>query len=288
MALNWAIAIFSMAISVVCPGGISFPISKGAPAALESVTAAGDQKFGFSGRILETRDALRHFLLRFFLTEPAVDLHELAGLGSRCAKKCEIWSSVICGRSRGLSTAVHGRQLVDRNCQHLASAPASSVIASMPTGRQRTTTPGGSANCVTTSTSTGSPSPAMVLRMYHVHRMVHGGPHEAIDEDRAAPLNLVLHRVGMRRNLDDDVEIIGEGLARGDVIDAMLFFSVSCAERFNYTVSLSLRGPRKHGAPPWSSSAVAARPIPFCKKRLDAHVGYIMRTVLISALVKQP
>jgi hypothetical protein len=47
----------------------------------------------------------------------------------------------------------------------LASMPASSVIFSMPTGRQRTTTPVISGIGVTTSTSTGSPSSDRVCGM---------------------------------------------------------------------------------------------------------------------------
>ena len=52
-----------------------------------------------------------------------------------------------------------------------------------------------------------------------VARVVHRGRHEAVDEHRAAFLvDLVLDRVGVHRDLDDDVELVRTLLAGGDVV----------------------------------------------------------------------
>ncbi|MNJ00989.1 hypothetical protein D3C73_1604760 [compost metagenome] len=48
---------------------------------------------------------------------------------------------------------------------------------------------------------------------------MHGGTHEAIDEDRAAFLvDFVLDRIGIHRDFDDDVEIVRQVAAGRDVI----------------------------------------------------------------------
>ena len=54
---------------------------------------------------------------------------------------------------------------------------------------------------------------------------MHGGAHEAVDEDRAGLLvHLVLHGVGVHRDLDDHVERVGDMLAGGDLVERHGFF----------------------------------------------------------------
>jgi inorganic pyrophosphatase len=54
-----------------------------------------------------------------------------------------------------------------------------------------------------------------------VARVVHRRAHEAVDEHRAAFLvDLVLDRVGVHRDLDDHVELVGRTRSRSDVVQA--------------------------------------------------------------------
>ena len=66
---------------------------------------------------------------------------------------------------RSVMWAVAGLSLLTGTATSFASTPDSSVIFSMPSARQRTTHPWMSGNGVTTSTSTGSPSPDSVCGM---------------------------------------------------------------------------------------------------------------------------
>jgi len=59
-----------------------------------------------------------------------------------------------------------------------------------------------------------------------VARIVHGGGHEAIDENGAAFLvDFVLDGFGMSGDFDDDVEIVGEGLAGRNVVKCHFYLS---------------------------------------------------------------
>ena len=54
-----------------------------------------------------------------------------------------------------------------------------------------------------------------------VARVVHRGRHEAVDEQRAAFLvDFVLDRIGVHRDLDDDVDVVGDLAAGGDAVEA--------------------------------------------------------------------
>jgi hypothetical protein len=54
------------------------------------------------------------------------------------------------------------------------------------------------------------------------------GRHEAVDEQRAAFLvDLVLDRVGVHRNLDDDIELVRRLRAGGHVVQAHSVVSMS-------------------------------------------------------------
>ncbi|MNY35195.1 hypothetical protein D3C86_1695830 [compost metagenome] len=54
-----------------------------------------------------------------------------------------------------------------------------------------------------------------------VGRVAHARADETVDEQQAGFLvGLVLHRIALGRNLDDDVEIVGKVLARGDEVEA--------------------------------------------------------------------
>jgi hypothetical protein len=91
----------------------------------------------------------------------------------------------------------------------------------MPTGRQRTTTPVIS---------------GWGREHQHVHRIavvgdgvrdvavvagiVHGRRHEAVDEHRAGLLvHFVLDRIGIHRDFDDDVEVVGDVSPRGHAVE---------------------------------------------------------------------
>jgi hypothetical protein len=153
-------AIFSMAKLYAKKGAPAAPLDRDANSEWRSVS-------WLVRSLLIAINAFHDFLLGFFLAEPAIDLDELARLEILVVGK-EVGDLVkhhLRQIARDSMSRYIGVSLSTGTASSLASSPASSVMASMPIGRQRTTTPGGSANCVTTSTSTGSPSPAMVCGM---------------------------------------------------------------------------------------------------------------------------
>src|SRR5262249_31838315 len=85
-----------------------------------------------------------------------------------------------------------------------------SSINSAPTGRQRTTAPGTTCTCVTTSTSQRIAIGGQCLRDEAViPRIKHGRVQEAIDHERARGfVELVFHRRAAEWNLDEGIEVL--------------------------------------------------------------------------------
>ena len=173
-------------------------------------------------RVFEGLDAVLDFFLGFFRTAPADDLDELARFEILVVLE-EVGNLVEQqGRHVGmrLHIAVHRRQLVDRHGQQLGilagfvghGQHADRAAADNDARGQREGADDQHVNRVAVA-GDGVRDVAVVAGI------VHGCGHEAIDENRAAVLvHFVLDRLGMRRDFDNDVEIVGEGLAGRNLV----------------------------------------------------------------------